>query len=126
MKLVILGHFLPFSPFPLKNPKTKILKNEKNLLEISSFCTCVPKITIIWCMVPEIQSETDRFFCHSEAIFCPFTNPPSPNDPEIQNLKKKWKKCLEILFFYTYMCTINEDHMIYGSWNIRCDRKNYS
>ena len=90
--MVILGHFLPFSPFPLKNPKTKILKNEKNLLEISSFCTCVPKITIIWCMVPEIQSETDRFFCHFEAIFCPFTNPPPLMILKFKILKKKKKK----------------------------------
>ena len=42
-----------------------------------------------------------------------------------QNFEKKWKKCLEILSFYTYMCTINEDHMIYGSWNIRCDRQKF-
>ena len=35
------------------------------------------------------------------------------------------KKCLEILFLYIYMCTINEDHMIYGSWNIRCDRQKF-
>ena len=34
--------------------------------------------------------------------------------PKIKILKtKKQKKCLEILSFYTYMCTINEDHMIY-------------
>ena len=39
---------------------------------------------------------------------------------------KKMKKCLEILSFYTYMCTINEDHMIYGSWNIRCNRQKFS
>ena len=32
---------------------------------------------------------------------------------------------MEILSFYTYMCTINEDHMIYGSWNIRCDRQKF-
>ena len=31
---------------------------------------------------------------------------------------KKWKK-----LFYKYMCTINEDHMIYGLWNIRCNRQ---
>ena len=34
------------------------------------------------------------------AIFCPFTIVPSPNDLKNQNL--------EILSFYTYMCTINE------------------
>ena len=43
--------------------------------------------------------------------------------PEISKFWKKWKKWLEILSFYTYMCTVNEDHMIYGSWNIRCDRQ---
>ena len=53
------------------------------------------------------------------AIFCPFTSPLPPNDPEYQNFEKK---CLEILSFYTYMCIINEDH-IYSSWNIRCDRQ---
>ena len=41
----------------------------KNLLEISLFYTCVPKITIIWCMVPEIQSETGRIFCHFGPFF---------------------------------------------------------
>ena len=36
--------------------------------------------------------------------------------------KKNEKNCLEISF-YTYLCTINEDHVIYGSWNIRCSRQ---
>ena len=27
--------------------------------------------------------------------------------------------------FYTYMHTVNEDHMIYGSWNIRWNRQNF-
>ena len=39
--------------------------------------------------------------------------------------KKKRKKCLEILSFYTYMWTINEDHMIYGSCYIRCHRQKF-
>ena len=46
----------------------------------------------------------------------------SPKNPKNQNFeKKKWKNCLEVLSFYTYMCIINEDHMIYGSWNIGCN-----
>ena len=57
------------------------------------------------------------------AIFWPFTT--TPNDPENQNFEKKRTKCQEILLFYTYMCTINEDHMIHGSWNIRCDRQKF-
>ena len=43
LKLVILGHFLPF--YPSKNPKTQNFEKWKKLLEIS-FYTCVPKITI--------------------------------------------------------------------------------
>ena len=46
-----------------------------------------------------------------------FGLPPSPTPtlmiPKIKILKeKKWKKCQDILSFYTYMCTINEDHRI--------------
>ena len=52
----------------------------------------------------------------------PFYHP--PNNSENQNFekKRKWKKCLELLSFHTY---INENHMIYGSWNIRCDGQKF-
>ena len=56
--------------------------------------------------------------------FLAFFHPSPPNDPKNYNFEKK-KKCLEILSFYTYMCTINEDHMLYASWNIRCDRQKF-
>ena len=60
--------------------------------------------------------------------FLPFNSLSPPRPPlmitKIKILKKKKeKKCLEILSFYTYMCTMNKDHMIFGSWNIRCDRQ---
>ena len=46
--------------------------------------------------------------------------------PKIKILKEiSEKKCLEILSFYSYICTINEDHMIYGSSNIRCNRQKF-
>ena len=49
--------------------------------------------------------------------FLPFYPLPPSNDPENQNFeKKKWKKYLEILSFYTYLSTIK-----WSSWNIRCD-----
>ena len=107
MKLVILSHFLPF--IPLKTPKIKILKNKKIYW---IFHKRAPKITIISCMVPETKSETDKIFCHFGSFFA-LLHP--PNDPEYQNFEKNEKKCLEILFFCTYMCIINKDHMIYGS-----------
>ena len=102
------------------------------MLEISSFYTCAPKIKIICCMVPEMPSETDRIFCHLGPFFTLLPPSPSPTPlmiPKIKILKKKTnkktKKCLEILSFYTCMWTINEDHMIYSSWNIRCNRQKY-
>ena len=73
----------------LRNPKNQNFEKWKNFLEISSFYTCVPKITIIWCMVPEIQSETDKNFLSFWAIFCPFTSP--TNDLEYQNFEKNEK-----------------------------------
>ena len=87
LKLVILDHFLPF--YPPKNPKNQNFEKWKNLQEISSFYTCVKKITIIWCVVSEVWSETN-FFCHFGPIFALL--PPTPNDPENQILKKNvWR-----------------------------------
>ena len=90
---------------------------KKILLEIFSFYTCVPKIPIMWCMVPKIRSETKCF-----VILGHFLLLYPCNDLENQNFETM-KKCQEILSFYT--CTINEDHMIYGSWNIRHNRQNF-
>ena len=59
LKLVILGHFCPFTP--LKIQKLKFWKNEKTSGDINILH--VPKIKIIWCTVAEIQSKTDRTFC---------------------------------------------------------------
>ena len=57
----------------------------KKVLKIS-FYTCVPKIAIIWCVVPEMQSETEFFVVLDH--FLPFY--------PLNNLKikilKKWKK----------------------------------
>ena len=44
---------------PQATQKIKILKKWKKRLEISSFYTCVPKILITWCTVPEIWCATD-------------------------------------------------------------------
>ena len=114
---IILGHFLPIFA-SLTTQRIKILKKWKKLLEILSFYTCVPKITIIWCRVPEIRSERQTF-CH----FAPFFALLSPNDPKKQNFKKMKKTPGDIILLH--MCTINEDHMIYGSWNIRHNRQNF-
>ena len=50
--------------------KLKFGKNIKPYLEILSFYTYIPLIKIIWCMVLEIWSATDRIFLSSWVIFC--------------------------------------------------------
>ena len=103
-----------------ENQKKIFLKKWEKLLEISPFYTSLPKITIIRCIVPEIQSEAARpiFFCH----FGQFLYFQPPNNPENENFLK-----MKIILWDTllHMCSINEDHIIYGSWNTRCDRHNF-
>ena len=64
---VILDNFLPF--YPLWTQKIKILEKWTTNLKIISFYKCVPYMTVIWCMVPEIWSATDRIFCHFGPFF---------------------------------------------------------
>ena len=52
----IFGAFTQFL-----NQKIKILKKCKKHMDISSFYWCIPKIPIIWCMLPEIWSVTDSW-----------------------------------------------------------------
>ena len=71
--IVILGHFRHFDP--PNNLKIKILKKKKQKqkqLEILSFYTCVPQMTIIWCMVPDTERNSQNFLSLC-TIFCPFT-----------------------------------------------------
>ena len=56
-----MGYFLPF--YPLNSTKNENFdKNEKHL-QISSFCICVPKIMIRWCMVSEVWCAMCRQTC---------------------------------------------------------------
>ena len=57
-------------------------------MEISSFYTCVPQMTITWCMVPEIWSMTDRIFSHFGPFFALFT----PLTTQKIKILEKWKK----------------------------------
>ena len=101
LKLAIICHFLPFYPPPQKNPPEKSLfwKNEKKLLKISSFYTCVTKTTIIWSTVLW-DTEWDRQkFLLLWAIFCYST---CLTTWKIKILKT-WKKHLEMSSFYTFV-----------------------
>ena len=116
--LVMLGHFLcPFTP--LKTQIIQFWKNEKKLPEISSFYTCTKNHIHMMYGSRDMEWYRQNFFSFW-AFFCPFT----PLMILKIKILKKWKKCLEIWSFHTYMCTINED-MIYVSWNIRHNRQNF-
>ena len=111
---VILCRFLLF--YPPNNPKKKDLKEWKKLWEMSSFYSCVPQMTILWCMVPEIWSAADRIVCHVGLFLS--TYPPS----FFQNFEKMNKIPGDIIILY--ICTINENHM-YGSWDMEHDKWNF-
>ena len=78
-----------------KSPKIRLLKKWKNLLEISSIYTCVPKTTIIWGTFPEIRSETEFFVILGHVL--PFW--PTPLTTQKTKILKKWKKHLKMSSF---------------------------
>ena len=118
MKLVILHHFLPF--IPPKTSKNQNFEKWKNLLEMPSFYTRAPKITVTWCMVP----ETDRIFCHFGPFFALLPLP--HNDPEYWKFEKKMKKMpgdIILLYLHVYL-----KWRSYDVWFLRygaCDRQNF-
>ena len=89
------------------------------------------------CMVPEIWtlSRTDFFdFCHFGLFFAllspPYPQPPPPAPPIRQKRKKQlWKNEKTSWRYYhftnVHMCTINNNHLIYGSWDIECIGQNF-
>ena len=81
--------FCPLTPLTAR--KIKISKKWKKLLEILSFYTCVPEMTIMRCMVLEISSAMDRIFCHFGPFFA--LSPPSqPKKSKFQkNEKNHWR-----------------------------------
>ena len=106
LKLIITG---PSCPFTLKFWKMK------KSLE-TSFQTCLPQMTIIWCIVPEIWSATDRILGHFGLFFTVL----SPENPENQNFEKMNK----ILGDITHVQHKWKSY-VWFSWDIEHDRQNF-
>ena len=103
LKLVILGHFLPF--YPLKTPKIKILKNE-NICWRYHFTHVHQKHDHM--MYGSWDTEWDRIFCHFGPFFA-LLSPPSPplmiRKIKILKKKKKMKKVpgdIILLYIHVY------------------------
>ena len=117
ISFVILDHFLHFySPNNSKNQNfVKMKKAPGDAIILHKYTKHQNHMMYVsWDM------ECNRQNCSSFwAIFCPFI----PLTTWKTNILKKWKIPLEILSFYTF--TINENHMMYSSWDIRWDRENF-
>ena len=105
--LVICCSFTP----TLKNPENQ---NFEKMKEASGYLIIlhVPKITIIWCMLPEIWSATYIIFCHFGPHFAVL--------PHYWPWKLKFRKNVKNPgnIILSHMCTMNEDIM-YSSWDIK-------
>ena len=86
-----------------------------------SFYICLPHMTIIWCMVPEISSVADIIFCHF-GLFFALLYPYSSNNPENQKFKKMNRNPGDIIL---HMSNINKNHMMYDYWDMECNRQNF-
>ena len=108
--------FCPFSLLTIQ--KIKILKLKKTPGDIIIY-TFSLKMTIIWCMVPEIWSATDRVFCHFGAFFA-LLSPYGPRELKFWKMKKIPEDIIIL-----QMCTINDSYMMYSSWDMKCNALNF-
>ena len=76
---------------------------------------------IIWCMVPEILSMTDRIFCYFGPFFVLLPSKEPKKSKFWKNVKKKKPGDIIIL----HKCVINDSHMMYGSWDMKHDGQNF-
>ena len=69
---------------------------------------------IIWCMVPEIWSMTDRIFCYCGPLFALLP----PYQPKNQNFKKLKKRPTDIIILHVYHVWQSQDVWLlrYKAW----------
>ena len=109
-----------FCPFTSQQPKNKnfekIKKEPRNdiILHI-----CMKNDDHIWCMLPEMWSAIDRIFCHFWLFFALLP----PWRPRKSKFGENEKTPGDIIILH--ICTINDSHMMYGFWDIECDRQNF-
>ena len=106
---VIFGPFFALLPLPLKTQKIKILKKKKKAPEdVIILHKCTKNNDHMMYASWDMEYKRQNFLSFW-AILCPFP-------PQNQTFKKTKKTSGEII--HLCMCTINEDHIMYGSWDI--------
>ena len=115
---LILDYFLPFEPS--SNPKNVNFENMKKMTgDITILHMCA--INDNHMMYDSWDTECNgQNFLSVWTVFCTFT---LLTTQKIKILKK-WKITWRYHHF-THMCTINDNHMMYGSWDMECGRHNF-
>ena len=115
---VILDHFLHL--YPRNNPKNQnFVKNEKTSWRYYHFTHVYHKWQSYDVWFLRYEAWQTEFFVILDH-FLPFY---PPNNPKNQNFEKMKKPPGDIITLH--MCTINDNHMMYGSWDMEHDRHNF-
>ena len=91
-------------------------------MEISSFYTCVPKITIVRCTVLEISSERDTFLVILH-YFLPYYAPNKLKNQNFEKMKKAlkkkctWKNCNHFTNVYQKLQSCDACFLRYEVWH---------
>ena len=116
--VILLGHFLPYPP--KQAIKSKFWKNEKSAWRYYHFKLVYHRWRW-WCGSWRYW-QRENFFVIS-GYFLRFCFYPTNN---LKNQSKFWKHeknaCEDIFILHFNLCTTNDNHMIYGSWDMEPDR----
>ena len=115
LKLVILGHLLPF--YLHKTPKLKICKTKKFAGYIIILHMCIKNHNHIIYSSWDVEWDKDNFSYFGP--FCPF-NPLTTWKIKVLKLNKTSGDNIIL-----HICNINDNHMIYGSWEVEHNRHNF-
>ena len=132
---VILDHFLLL--YPIATPKIKMMKKwKKKTRDITILHMCIKNENHMYCSC-DMERDGQNFlsfwtnlvpsasFLGTRVIldhFLPFY-PPPPNNQKNQNLKKMKRSPGDIIILHK--CTINDNHVMYGFWDMECDGQNF-
>ena len=106
---VISDHFLPFYPSPLMYPK--FWKKKKKMYgDIIIFHMCTMNDNHMMYGSWDMEHVGQNFLSFW-SVFCASTTPKTWNIKILKN----WKTLRDIIVWH--MCTIGNNHMMYGSWD---------
>ena len=117
-----LPYWIIFYPFsPLTTQKIKILySNWKNACRYYHFTHFNHKWQSYDVRFLRCGAQQTEFFVILDLFLLFYPPAPPPMDPKNQNFEKMTKNPEDI--FILQMCTRNNSHMMYGSWDMKCNK----